>query len=51
MDIPEINWYTYQSHENEVIKGVENIARESCLAAAQEEKRLAIENFEKLKTL
>lgn len=51
MDIPQVNWKNFKTHENEVIQGVECMAQESCLAAAQEERRLTIENFEKLKTI
>lgn len=49
MNIPEINWHTYQTHEKEVIAGVETSAQKSCLAAAQEERRLTIQKVDELK--
>ncbi|CAD6219693.1 GSCOCG00012935001-RA-CDS, partial [Cotesia congregata] len=49
MDIPQVNWKSFKTHESEVIKGVECMAQEKCLDAAKEERRLTIENFDKLK--
>ncbi|XP_074111471.1 uncharacterized protein LOC141535446 [Cotesia typhae] len=51
MNIPQVNWKNFKTHEKEVIQGVESIAQESCLAAAKEERRLTIENNEQLKTM
>ena len=51
MNIPELTWHTYKTHENEVTKKVEDVARENCLDAAMEERKLTIEYAEKLKDL
>ena len=51
MNIPELNWQTYKSHENEVAKKVETVAEQNCMAAAIEERKLTIENADKLKDL
>ncbi|KAH0552541.1 hypothetical protein KQX54_012096 [Cotesia glomerata] len=51
MNIPQVNWKNFKTHENEVIQGVESMAKKSCLAAAKEERQLTIENNEQLKTI
>ena len=51
LNIPEMTWHTFQTHEKEVGKVVEESAYESCLAAALEKRRLTIENANKMKDL
>lgn len=51
MNIPELNWHTYKTYEMEVAKKVEYVARENCMAAAIQERKLTIENAAKLKDL
>lgn len=50
LNIPEYNWHIFQTHEKEVGEVMEKMAKESCEAAALEERRLTIQNIEKLKT-
>lgn len=49
LNVPYFTWNSYKTHEKEVGKAVEDIAHQSCLAAAREERRLTIENADKLK--
>ncbi|KAK0170551.1 hypothetical protein PV328_008388 [Microctonus aethiopoides] len=51
INIPELNWHTYKTYEMEVAKKVEYVARENCMAAAIQERKLTIENAAKLKDL
>lgn len=48
---PPFNWKSYKTHETEVGNVVKTVARKSCLEAAYEERKLTIENSEKLKQL
>ena len=49
MNVPQFHWNSFKTHEAEVGNAVEKIAQESCLEAANKERRLTIENSEKLK--
>jgi len=49
LNIPQVNWHTYQTHETEVRKIVEKLANDNCLSAALEERNLTIVNSEKMK--
>lgn len=40
--------HTYKKYENHVGKIIERAAKDSCKRAAEEERRLVIENIEKL---
>jgi len=51
LNIPQVNWHTYQTHETEVRKIVEKLANDNCLSAALEERNLTIVNSEKMKNL
>lgn len=51
MNHPQFYWSSFKTHEAEVGNAIETVAQESCLEAAYEERRLTIENAEKLKQL
>ena len=51
LNIPEFNWNTYKTHEKEVGKFVEQMAQETCVRAAFEEREKTIENCEKMNQL
>ncbi|KAJ8674335.1 hypothetical protein QAD02_005597 [Eretmocerus hayati] len=48
LNIPETYYHTYQLHEKEVGRVMEQLAHDNCLEAALEERRLTILNAEKL---
>ena len=47
----EFNWKSFKTHEREVGKVVEEMAHESCLRAAAEEKELTINNVDVIERL
>lgn len=51
VNIPELNWNVYYTHEREVGKMIEKMAEDSCRRAALEERQLTIQNIDKLKPL
>ena len=48
MDLPNIYKDTYKRYENLVGKSIEDEAKNSCKKAAEEERRLVVENIEKI---
>ncbi|XP_043483428.1 uncharacterized protein LOC122511917 isoform X2 [Leptopilina heterotoma] len=51
LNIPFFNSNTFQTHEKEIGRGMEEMAVESCKALALEERRLTIENVEEVTKL
>lgn len=51
LNIPEFNWKTFKTHEKEVGKAAEEMARESCKRATLEERQMTIENVDQVKKL
>ena len=51
LDVSQLNPGTFRTHQKEVNEVVEKMVEEICTRAAQEERELTIQNFEKLKTL
>ncbi|XP_034944360.1 uncharacterized protein [Chelonus insularis] len=51
LNIPEMHWNTFKTYEKEVGKAIEELGRDSCKRAVQEERELTIKNHEKLRKL
>lgn len=48
LDLPGISNKTYKWHENIVGKVIEEVAKDSCTAAAQLERKLTLDNIESI---
>ena len=51
LNIPQMRWNTFKTHEKEVGHVVEEMARDSCIRASMEERQQTIQNAEEMKTL
>ena len=51
LDIPELTWPTFKSHEEEIGRVIQQMAEESCQKAAALERELTIKKYEELNTM
>ena len=51
LNIPQYNWQSYKIHEVEVGLAGKKLARESCIRAVAEERRLTLENIDKIEKM
>lgn len=51
INIPEFHWNSYKTHENEVGRAAETLARESCLRAVAEERQLTIDKVDSIEKM
>lgn len=50
LNMPPLHWPLYKKHEKEVGRILEQMAHDSCLRAALEEKKLTVDNIDTVKS-